>query len=350
MIVQKLDLLTVAQKGLVDGQRSIATDNTAGLKVIGEANESIEQKLETMKGLESLIVAGQEDSSTAQTIFARALEKLESNQDAIAARQEAIIRRNEESRVAMVELKSSLVEIYSAVERNHVKIKAGHAQVAALLNDAKVPWLFMVVPCHKTNKKWFKHPRKWMKSQHRVHLLCNGNKQRNTPSHFTFDTAAELKTKKGYKLLQPTEQLKKWGPVLKFTMGALSMAAKGAANFFAPGLSNMFPQLELLFENDDFTTWTNEAMQDAIGSIADGIVDSVSGAGVVDFTVPSASEYKACQTEFADWIKGQDEHARSKHGGDTFFGLEYYPNTEAGVGEGDGTPLWLCKGCHPGRQ
>jgi hypothetical protein len=247
----------------------------------------------------------------------------------------------------MNELKSSLDAVHMAVERNHDQIKAGHAQVAALLNDAKVPWLFIVVPCPGKDKKWLKSPQKWMKLQHQVHLLCNGNAKLNKASHFTFDTAAELKTKKGFSLLEPTKSLKKWGPVLKFTMGALLMAAKGFGNFFAPGLSEMFPQLELLFENDDFTTWTNDTMKAAIESVASGIVDSVGSAGDVDFTVPppASAEYKACQTEFAAWIEAQD--AKRTKGTSPFFGLKRYANTEAGVGDGKGTPLWLCEHCYP---
>jgi hypothetical protein len=245
-------------------------------------------------------------------------------------------------------LKRDLQSVHDAVQQNHDLIMAGHTQLAALLNDAKVPWLFMVVPCTKSDKKWFKHPKKWLKMQHRVHLLCNGNITLNKCAHLTFDTADELATtKKGYALLQPTEKLKKWGPVLKFTMGALSMAAKGAANFFAPGLSNMLPQLGMLFENDDFSTWGNEAIQDAIGSIADSIVGSVTteSAGV-DFEMPAAAEYTACQKEFATWIAAQDEKSCGE-GASPFFGLEYYANTEAGVGDGKGTPLWLCEHCRP---
>jgi hypothetical protein len=201
----------------------------------------------------------------------------------------------------------------------------------------------------QADKKWFKDPKTWLKQQHRVHLLCNGNQEMGSHSHFLFDTKEELESSKaGYLLLQPTETLKRWGPVLKFTMGALSLAAKGAANFFAPGLNSMLPQLELLFESDNFSAWTNEQAQDAIGSIANGITDSVSSSGLnkAEWSVQPA-EYAPCQEAFAQWVEEQDGSMLAARGLDRFFGLKYHENTNPGVGAGDGTPLWLCKKCHP---
>jgi hypothetical protein len=202
----------------------------------------------------------------------------------------------------------------------------------------------------QADKKWFKHPKTWLKQQHRVHLLCNGNLDIAVPSHFLFDAKEELEgSKAGYLLMQPTETLKRWGPVLKFTMGALSLAAKGAANFFAAGLGDMLPQLQMLFESDNFSSWSNEQVQDVIESIADGITDSVSTsvADKAEWNIPHSVAYEPCREAFAKWIEEQDSEMLADNGGDRFFGLKHYENTEAGVGDGKGTPLWLCKMCHP---
>ena len=40
--------------------------------------------------------------------------------------------------------------------------------------------------------------------------------------------------------------------------------------------------------------------------------------------------------------------AQDKKKGHNFFGLEHYPNTKPGVGDGTGTQLWLCPKCYEG--
>jgi hypothetical protein len=131
-------------------------------------------------------------------------------------------------------------------------------------------------------------------------------------------------------------------------MGALSLAAKGAANFFAAGLGDMLPQLQILFESDNFSSWSNEQVQDVIESIADGVTDSVSTsvADKAEWSVEPA-EYAPCREAFAKWIEEQDSEILADNGGERFFGLQHYENTAQGVGDGKGTPLWLCKKCHP---
>lgn len=239
------------------------------------------------------------------------------------------------------ELKDAVKDVHKAVKKNKKLIEAGHVQLASSF-DPRVPWLFVVLPDTVADKKWFKHPKKWLKMQHRVHLLCNGNFKTGKQPHFLFTSQDELAgDKSGYVLLEPTKTLKRWGPVLKFTMGALSMAAKGAANFFGPGLSSMLPALETLFENDDFAGWITEQLQDTVGSIADGITDSVSSDGAKTWAEPQESEYEPCKEHFAAWIEAQDD----KILGSKFFGLKYYQNTVKGVGDGKGTPLWLCEDC-----
>lgn len=239
------------------------------------------------------------------------------------------------------DLKDSVEDVHKAIKNNRQMIEAGHVQLASSF-DPRVPWLFVVLPDTVADKKWFKHPKKWLKMQHRVHLLCNGNFKTGKQPHFLFTSQDELAgDKSGYVLLEPTKTLKRWGPVLKFTMGALSMAAKGAANFFGPGLSSMLPALETLFENDDFAGWITEQLQDTVGSIADGITDSVSSDGAKTWAAPQASEYEPCKEHFAAWIEAQDD----KILGSKFFGLKYYQNTVKGVGDGKGTPLWLCEDC-----
>lgn len=243
------------------------------------------------------------------------------------------------------ELKDEVKDVHKAVKKNQKLIEAGHVQLASSF-DPRVPWLFVVLPDTVADKKWFKHPKKWLKKHHRVHLLCNGNLKTGKQPHFLFTSPDELAGKKaGYLLLEPSSTLKTWGPVLKFTMGALSLAAKGASNFFAPGLSNMFPALEILFENDDFSGWVSEQMQDTVSSIADSITESVSTDGGKAWEAPQAAEYEPCKEAFAAWIEAED--AKVSASSCKFFGLKCYANTVPGIGDGKGTPLWLCPDCHP---
>ena len=67
----------------------------------------------------------------------------------------------------------------------------------------------------------------------------------------------------------------------------------------------------------------------------------------IEWGAPPA-EYEACREAFAQWIEEKDATLMAENGGgERFFGLKYYENTVAGAGDGTGTPLWLCKKCHP---
>ena len=171
---------------------------------------------------------------------------------------------------------------------------------------------------------------------------------KKTDPHFLFTTPDELKgEKRGCALLEPRKTLKKFGPLIKFMIGAFCLAAKGAAIAFLPGLAGLVPGLKALFAED----------ADGDGCLADDMVceqfDSVCAAmtGLVDgddvdsggWKCPPANAYKPAQQDFAQFILKQD-----KDKGFGFFGLKHYPNAKPGAGDGKGTPLWLCAGCYEG--
>jgi len=68
----------------------------------------------------------------------------------------------------------------------------------------------------------------------------------------------------------------------------------------------------------------------------------VSKLGASGWRCPEA-EYKPMPDDFAEFIKQQD--AEKGHG---YFGLGYYHNSKEGVGDGSGTPMWLCAFCREG--
>ena len=88
-----------------------------------------------------------------------------------------------------------------------------------------------------------------------------------------------------------------------------------------------------------------------VPTVADSITESVSTDGVggaAEWSAPQAAEYAPCKGAFAAWIEAEDAKVSAKGSGSgKFFGLKCYPNTAPGIGDGKGTPLWLCPDCHP---
>jgi hypothetical protein len=63
--------------------------------------------------------------------------------------------------------------------------------------------------------------------------------------------------------------------------------------------------------------------------------------------IPDDAPFRTIQDGLADYILERDTEKHKGELGTPFFGLRFCQNTEAGAGDGMGTPLWLCPECYP---
>jgi hypothetical protein len=153
----------------------------------------------------------------------------------------------------MHDLAHDVATCRKSIEDNRKIIIAGH-KLAVSQAESPWPWLFIVFPDQHKGGGIFHHPRRWLRKPFRIHLLCNGLLDRGRSPHFLFSNRDELLGDKcGYLLLQPTEALQRWGPLLRVTVGAMCLAAKAALGVY--GISTFHGVTEglmYLFEDDEF--------------------------------------------------------------------------------------------------
>ena len=281
---------------------------------------------------------------------------------------------------ALAGLHGSVAGVLSSIEANRGDITAAINQLMSS-KLPRVPFLFVIVPDGR-GRRFFTDPKKWGKKEHRLHLLCQGRRAHagrpKVDPHFLFDSWDEIKPKgpkRGYSLLEPKAFMRRFGPYIKFILGALVLAAQGAASAFLPATAGLVPGLKVLFESGGGPQDESiaEQMVDQFGSVCAAIIDRVDQERLGDPS-PSAdgerqagirepcgsrdgsldvaqdrgwrcpeAEYKPMPADFAEFIKQQDTDK-----GHCFFGLEYYHNTKEGAGDGSGTPMWLCAKCREG--
>lgn len=277
-------------------------------------------------------------------------------------------------------IRDKMAAVADAVEANRALINERVGMLANRITTSggsaqEVPWLFSIFPDDR-NKRAIKRPKAWLKKELRIHLMCNGRRDLGVHPHFLFTAKDELHGKpphglyRGYRLLEATKTLRKWAPVLKVLLGALSMAAKFAASAAVPGLGNAIPGLKMLFEDDDawddatedatddvhdkFSAVCNALISDIddVGpEVHDGLKSSSSSAGSSSrpgssWGMPEEAEFKRMQDSLAEFILKRDQKHR-KELKKPFFGLRMCHNTKRGAGSGDGTPIWLCPHCYP---
>ena len=290
------------------------------------------------------------------------------------------------------EMVDALAGLHSSVAGVHRSIKDNREYITAAINQVissklpKVPFLFVLVPDGR-GRRLFTTPKKWGKKEYRLHLLCQGRRAHagrpKVDPHFLFDAWDEIKPKvgqkRGYSLLEPKAFMKRFGPYIKFILGALILAAQGAAFAFLPATAGLVPGLKVLFEPGDGPKGesSTEQMVNQFGSVCAAMVDRVDQERLGDPSSSSSeedgqtatlsaqqqyssrdggldiardkgwrcpeAEYRPMPDEFGEFIKQQDTEK-----GHHYFGLKYYHNSKEGVGDGSGTPMWLCAECREG--
>ena len=257
-------------------------------------------------------------------------------------------------REAMHDLKDDVAGIARQVRDNEAKIIERVEMLAKRITTAglpKCPWLFTICPDKKNNpKRMFKKPKAWLKEELRIHLLCNGRKDLGVPPHFLHTKKEELAGKyRGYRILQASERLKKWAPVIKFVLAFLSLAAKAAAAAFIPGIGGA---LGALLEMGELADFAIDEVNDGIGSVCDSIIQELDfecGSGSADsWAAGEDASFTALQEDLADYIIARDKEKHQREfDGAAFMGLRSCQNSKPGAGNGNGTPIWLCPDCYP---
>lgn len=251
-------------------------DDGECIKEVAMKLDKIEAKMRTMASAEMI--------DGVKKGVSEALNEIEAKMDAMVST-ETVNRA--EHQASFSRLQSVLTGFRESYEVHQMRMSDAFKEVMrrqevthrmiAELDAPKVPWLFAVFPDPAKRKK-FPKPAAWFKEALRIHLLCNGNKLRKRPTHFLFRNENELmKTKngkggryRGYRLLEPTETLKKWSPVIKFTLGALSVAARAAIMVYLPAAVNMVPGMEVIAGNEHVM----EHLTDSVGGVVAGGLSS----------------------------------------------------------------------------
>ena len=153
----------------------------------------------------------------------------------------------------------------------------------------KVPFLFVIVPDGR-GKRIFTAPKKWGNKEYRMHLLCNGRDAHNdmpkVDPHFLFDSWDQIKPKtgpfRGYSLLEPKAFIKRFGPYIKFVLGAMMTVVAGAATFaFLPSAVGLVPGLRILFDSGGGSTgeFAEEQLMDQLADVCAKMVERVDQEG-----------------------------------------------------------------------
>ena len=254
----------------------------------------------------------------------------------------------------MCDLKDDVSKISSDVKANETAIIKRVEMLARRITTAgfpKCPWLFAICPDKKNDpSRLFKKPKAWLKKELRIHLLCNGRRDLGVPPHFLYSKEKELEgLYRGYRILEASEKLKKWAPVIKFVLAFLSLAAKAAASAFIPGIGGA---IGVLLEMGEVTDFAIEEVQSCIGNVCDSVIKELDHECGTDATSTWSADPDAAfheiQADLANYIIERDKlKHRKDFGGREFFGLKMCQNSKVGAGDGQGAPIWLCPDCLP---